>query len=957
MSNTSALNIINLQVVAEDQMTADKADGSYAANVASDAKYYFWQSSLQTIPIGMDGNPEQFAAKISEALPGVNTLRLPFNEFSFNADGTLHEQYERFLTAAAAEGFQIIFTYAGGDAQRFDDGGSGDADAIYTALDGHIYDGMEQGWSNLTAWLEAHTDVASAVYGFELANEPATYARGAGLDDLATSHRFVELYATHMAELSDLIGASLGGKFLVGGWSYSAGFDDLAKGDLGGLSALEYLRVSLGEDLVWASHLYPGWGDTDQATTTAELDAMLEAHYAILGDDDIILTETNANGAFADNVAEIDSAIFLFSRSHEWFAEAGIGAAWFPGVETGGSNFVVIDANGSLRYLHANSLGHGLNLFSLGEAPADHENDEAITTDIVAARLRNEAYQENPLGFDDVDGVGFGYGYGGNDTITGHDRIADFAYGGTGDDVIAGLGADDHLYGQYGADSLSGGDGHDHLFGGDGDDVLAGGLDNDQLNGGDGADLFVHTGGSDDITDYRHAEGDRLDLGQGALEFATLLSLGTVTDANGNGSQTDLVITTDSGQVTLYNFTVLNAADIAAAGSAVHGTGAADTLSGTAEDDVIIAGAGDDTLLAGAGNDTLQGGAGDDYLHSGKYGAQLEGGAGNDELLLIASKGGTHIASGGEGADVFRILGTSGSKIAKTTITDFTAAEDSIMIDGVDLATRLATGLADGSASLLQDGTDVVITFSPTQSLTLSDMQADALMSTLGLGPTQVTTLSVEDTLIDGWVDAKGIAATQGADLLTGTDVQDIIVAGSGDDVIHAGRGDDQVFGGSGNDLLTGSAGDDTLAGGTGNDTLTGNKGANVLIGDHGDDLIQSGLHGSSLDGGTGSDVLVFDLARGADHIGTGGADADMFQFDNTAGARTGSVTITDFELGVDQFRIDGTMGGEWLNDAVAAGTATITQVNGDTVVDDLIGGDRFVFQGITASDFEESLL
>ena len=106
MTSTSDVNMINLQVLAEDQIAIDRANGTYDANRASDPKYYFWHSEFQTIPVGMDGNPEQFAQQLRASLPQVNTLRLPFNEHSFNADGTLHEQYERFLHAAAAEGFE-----------------------------------------------------------------------------------------------------------------------------------------------------------------------------------------------------------------------------------------------------------------------------------------------------------------------------------------------------------------------------------------------------------------------------------------------------------------------------------------------------------------------------------------------------------------------------------------------------------------------------------------------------------------------------------------------------------------------------------------------------------------------------------------------------------------------------------------------------------------------------------
>ncbi|SYX93119.1 Poly(beta-D-mannuronate) C5 epimerase 1 [Pseudomonas reidholzensis] len=66
-----------------------------------------------------------------------------------------------------------------------------------------------------------------------------------------------------------------------------------------------------------------------------------------------------------------------------------------------------------------------------------------------------------------------------------------------------------------GNDNLLGTDGNDIIFGGAGNDYLTGGKGNDTLTGGSGADTFLwkagHTG-NDVITDFKAAEGDRLDL-------------------------------------------------------------------------------------------------------------------------------------------------------------------------------------------------------------------------------------------------------------------------------------------------------------------------------------------------------------------------------------------------------------------------------------------------------------
>lgn len=96
----------------------------------------------------------------------------------------------------------------------------------------------------------------------------------------------------------------------------------------------------------------------------------------------------------------------------------------------------------------------------------------------------------------------------GRDVVTGTD-FRDSLAGSDGADVLAGGGAADLLLGGVGRDRLSGGDGNDRLVGQRGQDRLTGGL---------GADSFIFADGNavrasgDRITDFRLAEGDRIDL-------------------------------------------------------------------------------------------------------------------------------------------------------------------------------------------------------------------------------------------------------------------------------------------------------------------------------------------------------------------------------------------------------------------------------------------------------------
>ncbi len=113
----------------------------------------------------------------------------------------------------------------------------------------------------------------------------------------------------------------------------------------------------------------------------------------------------------------------------------------------------------------------------------------------------------------------------GTDTVTQFENLTGSAFG----DVLTGSGAANTIQSGDGNDTVDGGGGNDVLKGGNDDDQLLGGLGNDSLTGGAGADTlggggggdrFVYTaiadspaaGSHDSITDFSHAESDKIDL-------------------------------------------------------------------------------------------------------------------------------------------------------------------------------------------------------------------------------------------------------------------------------------------------------------------------------------------------------------------------------------------------------------------------------------------------------------
>ncbi len=1017
-SNTSALNIVNLQVMAEDQVAADKqvivdaATGEtlYDANVAANSKHYLWHGDHQTFPMGMDGNPEQFAAKLAEALPIATTLRLAFNEHSFDANGNLHEQYERFLIAAANEGFTILPIYSSGDVQRLGDPDAPGYGALsnteaYAALQENFSD-ISDAWTKMLDWLESHPSVDSAVTGFELMNEPAGYRhsiRENGTGEGLNRTDFVELYADHVVALSEQIQARSSGSIFVGPWGYSGNIATLDQTTIGGMSAIDYIASGVGADLVWSVHLYPGWSGTKSATSTAELESILDSHFAPLAGYNVHVTETNIHGT-ADDITGGTTTADLFARSFEWFAENGIGLGWFPGAETGGSNLVVIDGAGSLRFLHQHSLAHAFNAYSLGGAPAAPTGDQTIFVQLVAGGLRNEVYEADYDAadpFDTVDHLGTAFGYDGDDTLHGTDGSNDLMYGGSGHDRLTGGQGDDFLFGQYGNDILSAAGGINHLFGGDGEDTMIGGSGYDQYTGGEGADTFrTGVSGDDVIIDFE-AGTDLIDLSGAYNSYSEIQGNLSALDADGDGLQDDLVLHFQNGST----LRILDAALEQLSASDFVGLTPPSLISGDVGADYLRGGAGDDTLLGQGGNDILRGDQGADVLDggagsldwvyyntsdaavavdlgantasgghatgdsitgvervlgsdyddtlTGDAGANyLRGGAGDDTL---SGQGGNDILRGDQGADVLDggaglsdwvYYNASNAAVAidlgANTASGGHAAGDSIT--GVErvLGSDYDDSLTgDGSANYLRGGAgDDTLSGQGGNDILRGDQGADILDGGAGLSDWVYYNTSNAAVAVDlGANTASGGHAA--GDSITGVER---VLGSDHDDTLTGDDGANHLRGGAGDDTLSGDDNADRLEGGAGNDLLHGNHGKDTLLGGQGDDQLSDWAGWSRLDGGSGNDRLF--AGAGGDTL-IGGRGNDTLRGDHGSDrfvfrVNDGADQILDFETGTDQIEI---VGGNF-------GALVFSQGPAGAIVD--YGTGTVTLQGIDMNDLTQ---
>lgn len=207
------------------------------------------------------------------------------------------------------------------------------------------------------------------------------------------------------------------------------------------------------------------------------------------------------------------------------------------------------------------------------------------------------------------------------------------------------------------------------------------------------------------------------------------------------------------------------------------------------------------------------------------------------------------------------------------------------------------------------------------------------------------------DDVLLGGNGSDGITGGEGDDELGGGNGSDSLNGGAGDDAINGGNGSDSLEGGQdGDDVLKGGNGSDDLRGGAGDDELSGGNGSDRLNGGSGDDMLKGGNGSDNLKGGDGDDVLKGgngnDRLSGGlgDDLLKGGNGADVFVF------TAGSDTIQDFKPGMDTITLDGFDATE-----AEAAITNASEVNGDLVITlDAEAGDVLTLSNMDRDDLED---
>jgi Ca2+-binding RTX toxin-like protein len=293
-----------------------------------------------------------------------------------------------------------------------------------------------------------------------------------------------------------------------------------------------------------------------------------------------------------------------------------------------------------------------------------------------------------------------------------------------------------------------------------------------------------------------------------------------------------------------------------------------DELSGFGGDDKLYGEADNDELFGGNGNDELYGGSGDDTLIGQAENDQLDGGAGADFM------------AGGQGNDTYYVddagdvvderNGDGVDKIICSVDYDFTrvmGVVETIEIGGsasIDItgSSGADTIIGNSGANLLNGGGGIdTVSFA---------WAMQAITVNLSKGITTGTEIGQNKLL-----SIENVIGGSGADLLTGSALDNLIEGGDGGDKIVGGGGDDTVSYEHSTSGVTvnlalktaqsgGHAAGDTLSSienalGSGiADTLIGTPKNNTLSGGNGDDILTGGGGADLLTGGDGRDHFVF---------------------------------------------------------------------------------------------------
>ena len=443
---------------------------------------------------------------------------------------------------------------------------------------------------------------------------------------------------------------------------------------------------------------------------------------------------------------------------------------------------------------------------------------------------------------------------------------------------------------------ISGTDGNDIINGNSENNFINGGKGNDTLNGGAGDDTYMFARGDGNDIIYDTIGNDKIRFREGItpndVSFGRELDKLIILIKGDNGASGD--------SITIQNFFSVNpeignntVRTITFAGGTVYDLNKIlelTPLSSTDKDDKLYLTDGNDTFDAGLGNDEIWGGNGDDIINGGEGDDTLYGNDGNDTLnggegndTLDGSYGDdTYVLNKGDGVDA--IIDYGGNDTIK--FNDFNYEDIEIKKEVTNLA--INSKISNDKITIrnfyyLNGNPSNSIEYLKFKDGSLYDLINNKLI--IATNEADKISLSNLNDKFDGLDGDDEIYGQGGDDILNGGTGNDKLNGGEGDDILYGdggddilngaedcdtligGDGNDTLYGGDGNDTLDGEGGNDLLDGGYGNDTLIGGDGNDTLYGGDGNDTLDGGAGNDTINGGWGNDTYIFNKGDGADII------------------------------------------------------------------------------------------
>ena len=280
--------------------------------------------------------------------------------------------------------------------------------------------------------------------------------------------------------------------------------------------------------------------------------------------------------------------------------------------------------------------------------------------------------------------------------------------------------------------------------------------------------------------------------------------------------------------------------------------------------DIVYGGSGDDTINATGSYTDIQGGIGNDTIivkgidENDPDGALnlehavVRGGSGND---FIKAYGSYHFIQGGAGADTIELRddGNEGTEIAHNSAVAGGIGNDTIsVLAGHDH--RVNGGDGDDKLYAYHGDNHILNGGAGNDEIHIIDDETKRSSDNVAYGGAGSDKMYIENGgenhVLDGGADGDTLSVDGSNNTLDG---------GEGDDTLTASGAGNTLYGRTGIDELSVIGNNNTLDGGDGNDTLNVSGDNNTIDGGEGDDrLVMTSGAGNELTGGNGVDTFVY---------------------------------------------------------------------------------------------------